>query len=382
MKAHSLFLLALASPQAMRSALPTKLPDKDLAFPPDHESGGHLTLENRGIHLSCVVAMGGCLLSYGLVGFEYRKTIIETKYNKAWILCVGAAVLEGTCKDGVGSQVRSEPGECLLTIEMMGSLRVTTTVLTYLERMLQQTILPVSLWDVEIAICSSSKYVVAGLVSGQVSVLDLCCWHTESSGACEHRLEVGGLWALDCYQDMLVTGNEDGIVRIWDARTGTLQRTFSGYSESICKVLTTGPDTVISSSRDLTVIVWAIENVHPAERRQVLRGHSGAARDLVQHDDLLFAGGEDGAVQMWNLTNGRHMHVLEGDQDKMVALIALNQDASLLATAVMGGGMGIWDIASGARIAQCEGPTKTITQFTNKDENQLIVSAADDTIWT
>jgi WD40 repeat protein len=71
-------------------------------------------------------------------------------------------------------------------------------------------------------LCLTETYLIAGTVSGMISILDLQCRHTESSNTCEHRttIEVGRVWDLDCYANMLVTGNEDGKVQIWDARTG------------------------------------------------------------------------------------------------------------------------------------------------------------------
>jgi hypothetical protein len=68
----------------------------------------------------------------------------------------------------------------------------------------------------------TEEYLVAGTVPGLVSILNLQCRHIESSDQCEHRktIELGRIWDLECYQHMLVTGHEDGKVRIWDARTG------------------------------------------------------------------------------------------------------------------------------------------------------------------
>jgi WD40 repeat protein len=123
-----------------------------------------------------------------------------------------------------------------------------------------------------------------------------------------------------------------------------LQRTFSGHSERVVKVLAADSNTVISSSQDLTVIVW---NAQSGERRHVLTGHGGASRDFAQHGNLLFAGGDNGTVQVWNMDDGHRVHVLESYENKPIGRLALNQDASLLATAISGGGMDIWDVARG-----------------------------------
>jgi WD40 repeat protein len=71
-------------------------------------------------------------------------------------------------------------------------------------------------------LCLTGEYLLASTASGNVNVLDLHCRHTERSNSCEHRttIEVGEMWDFDCYQNMLVTANNDHLVRVWDASTG------------------------------------------------------------------------------------------------------------------------------------------------------------------
>jgi F-box and WD-40 domain protein CDC4 len=104
-----------------------------------------------------------------------------------------------------------------------------------------------------------------------------------------------------------------------------------GHTQRVLKVLILNPDTVITSSRDLTVVVW---NIQTAERQHVLMGHAEAARDLIHYQNLLFAGGDDGAVRVWDLDTGHCVHVLEGRDNRPVGRLSLNQDATLLATAI------------------------------------------------
>ncbi|KAF2653041.1 WD40 repeat-like protein, partial [Lophiostoma macrostomum CBS 122681] len=143
----------------------------------------------------------------------------------------------------------------------------------------------------------------------------------------------------------LAIGNEDGNVRIWDVQTGALQKTLSGqHSKWIVRVLAPSPDIVISSSQDPLVVVW---NVHLGEPRHILQGSTDTVQDMVQSEDLLFGGARDGAVYVWNLATGQQVHILQDHLNRSVGYVALNPDESLLATALSGGGMGIWDVSSG-----------------------------------
>jgi hypothetical protein len=68
----------------------------------------------------------------------------------------------------------------------------------------------------------TGECLLASTASGTVYVLDLNCRHTESSSACEHCtiIEVGEMWDFDCYQNKLITANQDHLLRVWDASTG------------------------------------------------------------------------------------------------------------------------------------------------------------------
>lgn len=68
----------------------------------------------------------------------------------------------------------------------------------------------------------SNKYLVVGAVFGLIQVVDLQCRHVDILDKCEHRVSIDTdkIWALDCYEDILIVGNADGTVRIWDPCTG------------------------------------------------------------------------------------------------------------------------------------------------------------------
>ena len=208
-------------------------------------------------------------------------------------------------------------------------------------------------------LCLTERYVVAGGTRGHLSIMDLACQHRESTQLCKHRVvvEVGRLrgQAFDCFEETLVTGNEDGTVRTWDLQTGyalpyppklnptlthpsynrALRKTLPGqHSKWIIKVLAPSPSVVISSSQDPLVVVW---DVHLGSPRHILQGYADDVQDLAQGGDLLFGGARDGAVYLWNLTTGQQVHVLQDNLNRSVAYVALNQDKRLLATILLGG---------------------------------------------
>ncbi|KAF2685430.1 hypothetical protein K458DRAFT_388308 [Lentithecium fluviatile CBS 122367] len=137
-------------------------------------------------------------------------------------------------------------------------------------------------------LCLTEKYLIAGINSGSINILDLQCRHVESYEPCEHRrvVEVGKIWIWIAV----------GMCWLRDMQMGLeLQRTLSGHGDSVVKVLMSNNDsvTVISSSRDLRIIVW---DVRSSWQRHILPGIGDVAKALLQHENLLFAGANDEAV--------------------------------------------------------------------------------------
>jgi WD40 repeat protein len=108
----------------------------------------------------------------------------------------------------------------------------------------------------------------------------------------------------------LLTGSDDGSARIWNVRTGALERTLSAhqgvvgsvsYSKDGARVATTGSDG--------TVAVWRVAGGDPV----VLAGHTLAVNsaEFNRRGDRIVSAGEDGTVRVWNAAGGDPLVVLE-----------------------------------------------------------------------
>jgi guanine nucleotide-binding protein subunit beta-2-like 1 protein len=85
-----------------------------------------------------------------------------------------------------------------------------------------------------------------------------------------------------------------------------------GWVTSIACPVTDGPDILLSSSRDKSVILWTLtrEDAGPTGAygypRRALRGHSHFVQDVVLSSDGQFAlsGSWDGTLRLWDLNTG------------------------------------------------------------------------------
>jgi WD40 repeat protein len=104
---------------------------------------------------------------------------------------------------------------------------------------------------------------------------------------------------------LLVSGiGAEGIVRVWDVRSGDLVAECIAHDEQVtCVAAREGVPLVVSGSYDGTVRVWDVREAKPEAR--VLRGHAGrvSAIALTRASGRLVAvsGGEDEVLRFWDI---------------------------------------------------------------------------------
>jgi WD40 repeat protein len=113
---------------------------------------------------------------------------------------------------------------------------------------------------------------------------------------------IGAVTAVAATESVLVSGGEDGIVRIWDLRLRTLTHQQRGHTGWIYAVAIS-PDgsRVASAGDDGTLRLW---NPQTGEPTGVMFGHQRRVRSLVfTADGRLVSGAEDGRICLWDVEN-------------------------------------------------------------------------------
>ena len=139
---------------------------------------------------------------------------------------------------------------------------------------------------------------------------------------------------------LIISGGDDGTVRLWDAHNANALRIFRGHRGHVFSA-SFNPDgsRVVSSgdAGDQTVRVWAVDN---GTILLIIQGHLGYIKKASYSCDgsELISTGDDGTVRRWNANNGDQLLVIESHARwaNWVAGASPNPDGRHTLSVVMG----------------------------------------------
>jgi len=171
---------------------------------------------------------------------------------------------------------------------------------------------------------------VAGRLRGIAGThgFDILWATTEPAGAVAHTGAVAGIAA---HGNALVSGGEDGVVRIWDLAQRRLVHQRHGHTGWIYAVAISPDGQIIASAGDdATIRLWRLDTGQPAG---ILFGHDRRIRSLAfAADGRLVSGAEDGLVCLWDIESASMIRTLRTPGSPVWA-VATDVAGSLVAAA-------------------------------------------------
>lgn len=131
---------------------------------------------------------------------------------------------------------------------------------------------------------------------------------------------IGPVRSVAASERFVVSGGEDGTVRVWDLPGGHCLHVLTGHAHDVAAVAVNGTGLVaLSGDAEGTVRVWDLETgliLHE------LLGHAGRVTAVAVAVDgrRALSGGVDGTVRMWDLRSGVRLHVLHGHEGAVSAV--------------------------------------------------------------
>ncbi|KAG8789767.1 hypothetical protein FRC12_013275 [Ceratobasidium sp. 428] len=144
----------------------------------------------------------------------------------------------------------------------------------------------------------------------------------------------------------IVSGSEDGVVRVWDAETGdAVLGPLNGHSAYVtCVAFSLDGRWIASGSRDETIRVWNAETGEP--RLDPLEGHTGEIRSVGFSPDghRLVSSSRDDTLCVWEMKTGQPV-LVSRDHSSEAQSVAFSPDGRWIASA--NGTLRIWDAQTG-----------------------------------
>ncbi|MFF3940365.1 AAA family ATPase [Streptomyces phaeofaciens] len=232
--------------------------------------------------------------------------------------------------------------------------------------------------------------VVSGGEDGTVRVWDLATGQRVGKPMTGHSGHVASVAAvmLPDGRAWAVSGGQDGTVRVWDVDTGqsvcVIQADHGDFPKVAAVVLPDGRALAVSGGYDGTVRVWDLATGQRVGKP--MTGHRGwvlSVTTVVLPDGPAWAvsGGQDGTVRVWDLAKMRHAGKPMAGIDEWVVDVAaaVRPDGSMLA--VSGGRHGtvqVWDLMARRAVSfpsQLWGPTHQVPMLPGHTKRIRAVAA-------
>lgn len=166
-------------------------------------------------------------------------------------------------------------------------------------------------------------------------------------------------------------------VKIWDAVTKRVLRTFSGHEGPVRAVAFSRDGKLLASgAKDSMIFIWDLAGNQPGRR---LAGHSDLVYSVAFSSDgkRLASAGFDQKVMVWDVASGQLAKTLPGT-NKMMAAIFSSDGALLATTGDSDGNVTIWDTSSWQVVRRWTPGSGQVTTIAFSPGDKLIASAGAD----
>jgi len=181
----------------------------------------------------------------------------------------------------------------------------------------------------------------------------------------------------------IVTGSDDGLVRIWDRSTGQIKLELSGHGPMVRSVKFVPKQRwVASAGIDSTIRVWDLDS---ESEIRCIRGHVGEIEAIAcsSNGKWIVSGSKDHTVRLWDIETGEEIKRFDGHLFHVVSVCFSPDDRKVLSGS-FDRTLRLWDIATGKELKLFAGHTNGMnTVAFSPDGKQVASGSVDQTarIW-
>jgi len=151
---------------------------------------------------------------------------------------------------------------------------------------------------------------------------------------------------------IVVSGHEDGTIQLWDAATGKKLREFAGHSSSVDSIAFSPDGRLFASgSVDLTLKLWDVSACTKACKalHTLVPGYAGSQSIAFSPDSKLIASSQGKTIKLWNVTTGKQLRTFAGQVSELNSIV-FSPLGKLLASVNDDGTVKLWEVATGKHL--------------------------------
>jgi len=176
----------------------------------------------------------------------------------------------------------------------------------------------------------------------------------------------------------IVSGSSDKTVKLWDAETGKILKSFEGHLNSVRDV-DFSPDgsKVVSVSRDRTIKFWNVENGKMLN--SIVIGNNIAAWCVTFSPDgkKIVSGNSDNSVKVWDVRSGKLLKTVVGHKNS-VRSVAVSPDGTKIISGSRDSTIKVWDMKSGKELNTFKNHKDSVVSVNFSPDGGKIVSGSYD----
>jgi WD40 repeat protein len=190
---------------------------------------------------------------------------------------------------------------------------------------------------------------------------------------------------------IVFSGSRNGSINFWDVTSGERIRTITAHPDIVSVAISPDGRTVLSGSQDRTLKLW---DATSGQLLWTFTGHSGWVNAVAfsPDGDRVLSGSADGTLKLWDVRSGRlfltagekstatKTNRLGSDFDDAVTSVAFSPDGQN----VVAGGMGVgktlrlWNVASGQLTRQFVGHPYQVSSVAYSPDGRIVLSGGTD----
>ncbi|HEY9836930.1 MAG TPA: WD40 repeat domain-containing serine/threonine-protein kinase, partial [Vampirovibrionales bacterium] len=209
--------------------------------------------------------------------------------------------------------------------------------------------------------------------------------------------------AFSAQSRMIASGNDQGIVALWDLETGEFVQKIPAHEQGILSIaIATDGQILASGSMDGTVKLWSLWQLSPKDLRdgvpliqtQTLTGHTSLVSSVAISPDKqrVATASRDRTVKIWSLGTGQLHFTLTGHRDRVTCLAYNPKWATrdparshLLASGSGDGSIHLWQTDTGELLQDFPAHSGAIHALAIAPDGKTLISCSWDRtlkIWT